>query len=248
VFGREQLRIWQEGCQAKQTFCSVLLIEGREKQLGKELIILEDGRILGEVFSDSARKEILGAAQEVMRAGKSTCKELAGEELGEIFFHLVHPQPTLILVGGVHIALPLIKLAEVLEFEVVVIDPRKLFGTAERFPEVSALLTEWPDAAFQKVDLNRSTAVVTLTHDPKIDDPALKAALASPAFYIGALGSRKTHQQRKRRLVEDGFNQEQLQRVHAPVGLDLGGRSPQEIALSIMAEVVKAFNSAGQGS
>ena len=134
-------------------------------------------------------------------------------------------------------------MADVLGFEVIVIDPRRLFGSRDRFPEVKQLLTEWPDSAFKKIKVDASTAVVMLTHDPKIDDPAIKAVLNTPAFYIGALGSRKTHQKRIERLVNDGIDHHELDRLHAPVGLDLGGGSPQEIALSIISEIVKEWNS-----
>jgi xanthine dehydrogenase accessory factor len=160
----------------------------------------------------------------------------------EVFLHLIQPDPRLVIVGGVHIAVPLTRMADVLGFEVIVIDPRRLFGSEERFPEVKQILTEWPDSAFEKIKIDASTAVVMLTHDPKIDDPAIKAALRSPAFYIGALGSRKTHQKRVERLVDDGMDRQELERLHAPVGLDIGGRSPQEIALSIISEIVKVMN------
>ncbi len=128
-------------------------------------------------------------------------------------------------------------------FEVIIIDPRRLFGTQERFPGVQLLLTEWPDSAFKKITIDSSTAIVMLTHDPKIDDPAIKIALRSPAFYIGALGSKKTHQKRVDRLVRDKVDPQSLDRLHAPVGLDLGGRSPEEIALSIISEITKVWNS-----
>ena len=144
--------------------------------------------------------------------------------------------------GGVHIALPLVNLADILGFDVIVIDPRRLFSSADRFPEVKQLLSEWPKTAFEKIQITQSTAIVMLTHDPKIDDPAVKIALDSPAFYIGALGSKRTHQKRIQRLASSGIDQEKLDSIHAPVGLDLGGKSPNEIALSIMAEIVQVWN------
>jgi xanthine dehydrogenase accessory factor len=182
-------------------------------------------------------------AAQVIEEGSSIIKYADWDTNQELFFQVVKPKPTLILVGGVHIAIPLSKLANTLGFEVIVIDPRKLFSTQERFPEVKSLFPEWPDTAFNKIEIDKSTAVVMLTHDPKIDDPALKIALESSAFYVGALGSKKTHQKRIERLEGAGIDREKLDRIHAPVGLDLGGRSPEEIALSIISQVVKVWNS-----
>lgn len=130
-------------------------------------------------------------------------------------------------------------------FEVIVIDPRRAFASAERFPSVT-LIDAWPDEALEQVPLDATSAVVTLTHDPKLDDPALIAALASPAFYIGALGSSRTHAKRIARLTEAGVG-DKVGRIHAPVGLDLGGRAPREIAVSILAQVIQV-RYRGEGS
>ncbi|MEP2283868.1 MAG: XdhC family protein, partial [Nitratireductor sp.] len=138
----------------------------------------------------------------------------------------------------VHIAQPLSKMAELANYDVTVIDPRTAFASEERFPGAT-LVTEWPDEAMERVDLDTRTAVVTLTHDPKLDDPGLHAALKSPCFYIGALGSRKTHGSRVERLKEVGFSDEDIARIHGPVGLNIGARSPAEIAISIMAEMTE---------
>jgi xanthine dehydrogenase accessory factor len=129
--------------------------------------------------------------------------------------------------------------AQVLGFRTVVIDPRRAFGNAERFPHVDQLLQEWPEEALARLEINEKTAIAVLTHDPKIDDPALKLALPSPAFYVGALGSPTTAAKRKTRLQEEaGLSPEQLERIHGPIGLKLGGRTPEEIALAVMAEIV----------
>jgi xanthine dehydrogenase accessory factor len=144
----------------------------------------------------------------------------------------------LVMVGGVHIAIALASLARTLGYLTVVIDPRRAFGSQERFPHADRLIQAWPQEAFGQVTLTSGTAVVMLTHDPKIDDPALRIVLDSPVFYIGALGSRNTHEKRRLRLLEQGISTEKLARLHAPIGLDLGGRTPEEIALSIMAEIV----------
>ena len=145
--------------------------------------------------------------------------------------------PRLVVVGAAHISQFLAPMAMLAGFEVIVVDPRSAFASGERFPGVK-LLDAWPDEALEQLRLDATSAVVTLTHDPKLDDPALIAALASPAFYIGALGSTRTHAKRVARLTEAGLG-DKVARIHAPVGLDLGGRAPREIAVSILAEVIQ---------
>ncbi|MBI3524909.1 MAG: XdhC family protein [Betaproteobacteria bacterium] len=155
-----------------------------------------------------------------------------------LFLRVYAPPPRLLVVGAVHIAQALAPMAALAGFEVTIIDPRRAFASAERFTGI-ALITEWPDEAMARLLADTMTAVVTLTHDPKLDDPALIAALNSPAFYVGALGSSRTHAKRLERLRAEGFGEEALARIHAPVGLDLGGRMPAEIALSILAQVLQ---------
>ena len=150
------------------------------------------------------------------------------------------PPLRLFVVGAVHIAQALAPMASLLGYAVTVIDPRRAFVTAERFPDVT-VVTEWPDEALVAAELDARSAVVTLTHDPKLDDPALHVALASPAFYIGSLGSRRTHARRIDRLTEAGFTPETLARIHAPVGLDIGAVTAGEIAASIAAELTASF-------
>ncbi|MBL8486657.1 MAG: XdhC family protein [Rhodocyclaceae bacterium] len=145
--------------------------------------------------------------------------------------------PRLLVVGAVHIAQFLAAMARMAGYEVTVIDPRRAFASADRFPGVT-LTDEWPDEALARLAPDARTAVVTLAHDPKLDDPALAAALRSPAFYVGALGSRRTHARRIERLAAEGLA-DLLGRIHAPVGLDLGGRSPAEIAVSVLAQVIQ---------
>ena len=246
VFTQNQLKSWKKALDLEQAFCSALLINGLDKSLGKELIVFDDGSSLGDEFPTVKQQSIIQTAKEAISTGKSKCKTVDDDQLGEFFFYVVQPKLRLVVVGGVHIAVPLVKLADMIGFEVIVVDPRKLFGTEERFPEVGQLLRKWPIEAFKSIQVNSATAIVMLTHDPKIDDPAIKIALFSPAFYIGALGSRKTHQKRLERLTADGVDWERLELIHAPVGLDLGGRSPEEIALSIMADIVKDWNSMGK--
>ena len=156
----------------------------------------------------------------------------------ELFINPLQPPDRLVIVGGVHIAIALARLARLIGYETIVIDPRRMFAAEERFPDVDRLIQAWPQEAFTDLELTPSTAVAILTHDPKIDDPAVIAALASPAFYIGVLGSRKTHAARIQRLGRAGVTEPALARLHAPIGLDLGAQSPKEIALSILAEIV----------
>jgi xanthine dehydrogenase accessory factor len=174
--------------------------------------------------------------QRLAEAGQSrTGVGAAGN--GEAFTHVFQPTPRLIVVGAVHIAQKLVPLARLADFSVDVVDPRTAFATPERFPDVG-LSHDWPDKAVAALKPDSATALVSLTHDPKLDDPALIVALRSPAFYIGALGSRKTHEKRLERLKAEGFDDARLARLHAPVGLPIGALSPGEIAVSIMAEIV----------
>ncbi len=160
---------------------------------------------------------------------------LAGAE--NLFVRSYARPPRLIVVGAAHISQFLAPMAALAGFEVIVIDPRRAFASPERFPGVT-LIDAWPDQAFEQLKLDATSAVVTLTHDPKIDDPALIAALGSPVFYVGALGSKRTHAKRVARLSEAGLG-DKTALIHSPVGLDLGGRAPREIAVSILAEVIQ---------
>ena len=159
----------------------------------------------------------------------------------ELFVEQFTPAPTLIMIGGVHIAVALTSMAKTLGYRTIVIDPRRAFGSDDRFPHADQLLTLWPQKAFAELEITPETAVALLTHDPKIDDPALEIVLPSSAFYIGALGSRKTHAKRVERLQQKGVDAAQISRIHAPIGLNLNAQTPAEIALSVMAEVVQAY-------
>jgi len=159
-------------------------------------------------------------------------------EAGRLFLNIFNPPLKLVLVGAVHIAQALAPMARAADYAVSVVDPRGAFATAERFPGVE-LIEDWPDDYFKTYPPDTRTGVVTLTHDPKLDDAALGEALISPAFYIGALGSKKTHAARVERLEARGFDADAIGRIHAPVGLKIGGRTPAEIAVSIMAEMTQ---------
>lgn len=165
---------------------------------------------------------------------------------GALFVEAWNPRPRLLVVGAVHAAQELVPMARAAGYEVVVIDPRTAFSTSARFPDTT-LRQDWPDEALPALAPDRRTAILTLTHDPKIDDPALVAALRSEAFYIGALGSRSTHAKRVERLKERGFDDAAISRIRGPVGLAIGARTPMEIAISIMAEITAVLRRAPLG-
>lgn len=156
------------------------------------------------------------------------------------FINIHNPPLRLVIIGAVHIAQSVIPMAQALGYDVTVIDPRGAFATGARFPGI-ALHAEWPDEVIPRIGLDARTAVIALTHDPKIDDPALQAALTSDVFYIGALGSKKTQASRAERLRGAGFGDAQLARIHGPIGLDIGAKGAPEIAVSIMGEVTRAL-------
>jgi xanthine dehydrogenase accessory factor len=160
----------------------------------------------------------------------------------EVFVEPFLPPPVLLIIGGVHVAIPLTRFAKELGFRVIVVDPRAKFANRGRFPEADEVRLEWPDEALSHLDIDDATYLALLTHDPKIDEPTLAAALRTEAAYIGAIGSRKTHAERFERMARWGITGEELGRVYAPIGLDLGGRTPEETALSVIAEVVAVKN------
>jgi len=177
--------------------------------------------------------DMIVAAQEAIKTDESTSFETPA---GRIFVHVFAPPPRLVVVGAVHIAETLARMAALTGYGVTIIDPRRSFAASQSFGTID-VSGDWPDEAMEKLKPDMRTAVVTLTHDPKLDDPALDVALKSPAFYIGALGSRKTHAARLKRLSELGHGENAVARIHGPVGLDIGALSPAEIALSIMAQI-----------
>lgn len=187
---------------------------------------------------DAGNTEVLAAARQAIQDDRSKVYELSGRR---VFVETFNPPLRMLIVGAVHIAQPLSRMASVAGYDVTVIDPRGSFATEERFPGI-ALNGEWPDDAMRELDPDRRTAVVTLTHDPKLDDPGLEVALKSDAFYIGALGSRKTHAGRVERLTAAGFSEAEIGRIHAPVGLSIGSISPAEIAVSILAQITEVLH------
>jgi len=241
-FDQNNLETWKKALAKTNSVCVALVLTGSGSYLGADLLLENSNPLLSDL-SQETQDQLKEIANNDLKAG--IC-QFEAPEIQEVFFHKIQPDPELILVGGVHIAIPLASLAKTVGFKVTVIDPRRLFSTEERFPDINLLLSEWPDRAFQKIKITESSAIVMLTHDPKIDDPALKIALHSPAFYVGALGSRKTHQKRIERLQGAGLSQSRLDRIHAPVGLDLGGKTPPAIALGIMAEILQIWYGKGK--
>jgi xanthine dehydrogenase accessory factor len=196
-----------------------------------ETLVYPD-KVEGVLANDQA---VVAAARRALGIGRSETVDIGGQK---IFLNVYVPPPRLIIVGAVHIAQALAPMATMLEFDVTVVDPRGAWATGSRFPGVK-VVQEWADEAFETMGLDISTAVVTLTHDPKLDDPALEAALKSDVFYVGALGSRRTHAKRKDRLSEAGITEEQFSRIHGPVGLNIGAKSPAEIAVSILGQIIE---------
>lgn len=208
--------------------------------VGAKLLIRADGATVGSLGRDAPEQAIVRDALVMLARAESGTRiyPSVGGDLG-VFIESYPPPLTLFIVGAVHIASALVTFAQVLGFRVVVIDARGAFATSERFAHADELVVAWPDEALAG-RLTSNSFVVVLTHDPKLDDPALKIALASPARYIGVLGSPKTHAKRLARLQADGVPEAQLARLHAPIGLNIGADTPEEIAVSITAEIVAA--------
>ena len=221
--------------------------EGMKRRIPVALAVVTAGEHLGtgavrhEGAPGSGPPPLREAALEALESGRPLRAETV---LGPVFCDVIRPPESLVIVGGVHIAQTLAVLAEAVGYRPVICDPRPVFASPERFPGVE-IVNDWPESGFLQIGLDAGTAVATLTHDPKLDDPALVAALRSPAFYVGALGSRKTHARRLARLRERGVSEEALSRIASPIGLPIGSRTPAQIALSVMAEVVAARNGAG---
>lgn len=215
----------------------------RERRAALLLTDLGDGsgRVIeeGEVVT-GALGEAIGKA---FRSGVSGTVEAEGRN----FFLNVHvPHPRLVAIGAVHISQALAPMAKVAGFDMEIIDPRTAFATPDRFPDVP-LYAEWPEDVLKSRPLDSYTAVTALTHDPKIDDFALKAAIDAGCFYVGALGSRKTHAKRVERLLALGASADEIGRIHAPIGLDIGASSPAEIAVAVLAEIIGALRTRGMG-
>jgi xanthine dehydrogenase accessory factor len=185
--------------------------------------------------ADAERDPLKELIEKHIRSGKSGMEET---QSGQVFVTAYVPPTQLVITGAVHISQALAPIARILGYDVTIVDPRTAFASVERFPDVK-VIAEWPDVALPPLGIDHYTAFVALTHDPKIDDPALTHALARNCFYIGALGSKKTHARRLDRLKAQGVSEGDLARIHAPIGLDIGAVSPPEIAVAIMGEITE---------
>lgn len=215
--------------------------------IGNQLLIWPGGEALGDLGAPRLNQRAAIYGEQIIPDHATGRKSFqVDSQVVDVFFEVLVPAPKLVVVGAVHVAVALVEFARHLGFETIVIDPRGLFACKERFSRADRLIQAWPEEALEEVGLDPSTYVVVLSHDLKIDLPALRKALDSPVRYIGALGSKRTHQKRLATLLEEGFSDDELARIHAPIGLDLGGRQAEEIALSIIAQVVAVRHGANQ--
>lgn len=227
----EQIR---QTIQQDQAGVLFTVIGGAEPFIGRKVWLSGRAITWGHI-SPTLDPQLLEIGEQLLKQGQN--KRLTLAEL-DIFAEVYLPAPQLIMVGGVHIAVALAHTAKILGYRTIVIDPRRAFGSEERFPHVDLLIQKWPEEALAEVVLNENTAVALLTHDPKIDDPALKLVLPSQVFYVGALGSKKTHASRVERLRGYGVSEGEIAKIYAPIGLDINAQTPEEIALAVMAEIV----------
>ncbi len=245
---RADPEVWVALAEALQGAEPVVLLTviGGETALGRQAVVRPTG-----VFPASFPFPAAVEAAEPILSGSSGTDDVTVLRLNsgaEVLVEPLLPPPHLIIVGAVHPAIPLVQMAKTLGFRITIVDPRSRFAERELFPEADQIVVEWPQEAMARLGIDGRSAIAILTHDPKIDDPALAAALNTEAFYVGAIGSRGTHANRVERLEQLGMTADQLQRVHSPIGLDVGGRSPEEMALSILAEMIAVRNGRKGGS
>ena len=218
------------------------VVQGQDNA-GARLLVLPDKNTRGSLDNTELEQLVVADAERAIWNGAAQTRSYSlanatGPQTYEVFIEGFPPPPRLIIVGAGHIAIPLTTFAKTLNYRVVVVDARAAFATRERFPHADELVVEWPDTYLEQADLNPSTAVAVLTHDPKFDEPTLKVVLQREVAYVGAIGSHKTGIERNERLLQQGLSREQISRIHGPIGLDLGGKAPEEMALAIMAEIV----------
>src|SRR5580698_9617236 len=216
----------------------ILATLNAERQARRAAILITDiasGKSRLVKAADVPKDPLRAVLAERLRTGKSGVAETVE---GHVFLTVYVPAPELVITGAVHISQALAPIGKMLGYDVTIVDPRTAFASPERFPDIK-VVAEWPDQALPPLNVDRYTAFVALTHDPKIDDPALAHALARDCFYIGALGSRKTHARRLERLKAQGITDADLARIHAPIGLAIGAISPAEIAVAIMAQITE---------
>ena len=227
-----------------ESFAIVSTLKGSTDQQNKKLLLPKNGKSMGDLELGDYAHQVQVKALELIDLEQCGVVEI-GENL-TVFIETYTSPPRLIVVGAVHLADSLVAMAGLAGFETIVIDPRKAFATHERFPHADRLIVGWPQEILPKLALDSCAYIVILTHDPKVDDPALQIALTSECRYVGALGSRRTNNKRLERLRKAGITEEQIQNLHAPIGLDIGGKTPQELAVSILGEIIQVRNRTGQ--
>jgi xanthine dehydrogenase accessory factor len=213
-------------------------------ELGSKLLVTPDGPAAGGLGDPGVDAQAAEAAAELLWSERSEMRELGGVT---VFIDVVAPAPRLLILGAVDYAAALCKLARASGWRPFVCDPRRAFATRERFPEAEQVVAAWPEEAFARLGIDRATYIAILTHDPRLDDAALRIALRSEAAYVGAMGSRRAQAKRRERLLAEGLTEAELDRMAAPIGLDLGALTPEETALSIMAEAVAVRNGRAGG-
>ncbi len=207
------------------------------RNVGRKVVVAAEGRVTGDLGDDEAQAQAAELARDLIAAGRSTTVAV-GEY--QMFVDVSIPRPQAILVGAVHIAMALCSMAARAGFAVTVIDPRPTLCNRERFPDAASLIVEWPDDALPGLTIDENTYIAVLTHDEKFDDPTLVRVLPGRARYVGAIGSKKTQAQRRARLLDAGIAADVVERLHGPIGLDIGAQSPEEIAVAILAEMIAA--------
>ena len=218
---------------AKRPVATVTRLES-----GAQALVYRDDTTSGKIGALALDEAAIASARRAISDDKSVRIDSGA---GPLFIQVSNPPKRMVIVGAVHIAQPLVEIAQTAGYALTIVDPRGAFATRDRFPDVE-LSEDWPDDALKALAIDTRTAIVTLTHDPKLDDPALHVALRSDAFYIGSLGSKKTHAGRIERLTQEGYSEAEIARIHAPIGLNIGGKSPAEIAISIMAQVTEVLH------
>lgn len=212
--------------------------------LGAKAVLDASGAMLAGSLPDEVAGDVASDAVELMRNEQSRTLTYG---TSSIFIETVAPQPLMLIFGAGHIAQPLSLMAQVLGFRVIVADARATWATPERFPDVDRLVVSWPDDVLDEVEIDGRTYVVMLSHDRRFEDPVLAAVRTAPARYVGALGSRRTSRERAERLAGDGWSQQEIDRLHAPIGIDIGAETPEEIAVSILGEITRVRYGAGTG-
>lgn len=228
----------EEALAARTPAVVATLVKG--DPLGAKLLLLPD-EVIGTLGNGVLDATIEPEARALLIAEKSETRSytLSGrDDAVEVFIESYPPPPTLLIFGAVHVAQPLSHFAKALGFDVIISDARAKLATQERFPDADRIIRGWPDETLEQVQILPNTYVAILSHDPKFDEPALVGTLATPAAYIGAIGSRKTNEDRRRRLAEAGMSPEQIARMRAPIGLDIGAATPEEMAISILGEII----------